>query len=174
MVLAVVGYFVQRQLVSEGLKKDYVQIATSILKESPKAQDPELRKWAVEVLDRNADIPFSDKAKASLEKGFPPVRSQFIFPDAPKPCMEAPNENKLHSLIRVSIKNGYADVGDQKQFLLKLSDEAFKADTHASRLKCLQDWIESVKKVTEETNAKQYGLTPTGTLESGDAKPAKR
>ncbi|MCD6672152.1 MAG: hypothetical protein LT106_04790 [Burkholderiaceae bacterium] len=33
IVLAIVGYFVQRELSNEGLKKDYVGIAAGILKE---------------------------------------------------------------------------------------------------------------------------------------------
>ena len=62
LILAVFGFLVQRQLATEGLKKDYVQIATSILKENPNGQENELRTWAVEVLDRNAEIPFSKNA----------------------------------------------------------------------------------------------------------------
>jgi hypothetical protein len=88
LILAIFGFLVQQQLASEGLKKDYVQIATSILKENPNGQEKELRKWAVEVLDRNAEIPFTANAKESLERGFPIIRSQFIFPDAPESCMQ--------------------------------------------------------------------------------------
>jgi len=67
IVLAVVGYFVQRQLASEGLKKDYVQIAVSILKEDPARQDADLRRWAVRIVDENSPVPLGSAAKRSLE-----------------------------------------------------------------------------------------------------------
>ena len=35
VVLAILGYFVQRSLADAGLKKDYVQMALSVLKEGP-------------------------------------------------------------------------------------------------------------------------------------------
>ena len=38
VVLTISGYFIQRQLASEGLRKDYVGIATAILKEKPEGQ----------------------------------------------------------------------------------------------------------------------------------------
>ncbi|MFZ6649418.1 hypothetical protein ACO0LO_27080 [Undibacterium sp. TJN25] len=63
LILAVFGFLVQQQLASHGLKKDYVQIATNILKENPSLQDKELRKWAVQVLDQNSVIPFSANLK---------------------------------------------------------------------------------------------------------------
>jgi hypothetical protein len=66
IVLAVVGYYVQRQIADEGLKKDYVAIAAGILKDSPKAQDAALRNWAVQMLDSNSPIRFTPEAKASL------------------------------------------------------------------------------------------------------------
>lgn len=175
LILAVVGYMVQRQLATEGLKKDYVQIATSILKENPNGQEKELRKWAVEVLDRNADIPFSANAKASLEKGFPLVRSHFIFPNAPKSCMEPPTRLKFDSLIKSSIKGEYIDIGDQKQFLIAVAEEAHKAELTASRLQCLQEWVHAIKKLTDESNAKEYGLATsvsTATTKSKEAKSA--
>ena len=72
-VLAIVGYFIQKQLADEGLKKDYVSIAANILKENSAGQEPDLRKWAVEVLEKNSPIPFTPNAKRSLEQGIPLV-----------------------------------------------------------------------------------------------------
>lgn len=45
VVLAAIGYIVQTTVSSDGLKKDYVQIATNILKEEPSQQNIELRAW---------------------------------------------------------------------------------------------------------------------------------
>lgn len=160
IILAVFGYQVQRQLATEGLKKDYVQIATNILKENPAGQEKELRTWAVDVLDRNAEIPFSKNAKVSLEKGFPLVRSHFIFPDPPEPCMMPPEKLMFLPLIDSTNKNGFIDIGDEKKFLLKLIREAEKSELIANRLNCLQGWLTKVKTSTDEFNASEYGLTP--------------
>src|ERR1035437_9012527 len=66
IVLTIAGYLIQRQLTDDSLKKDYVGIATGILKENPANQEPDLRTWAVKVLDENSPVPFSKKAKESL------------------------------------------------------------------------------------------------------------
>ena len=50
VVLTIAGYYIQRQLADDGLKKDYVGIAASILKENPANQEPDLRKWATRLL----------------------------------------------------------------------------------------------------------------------------
>src|SRR5690606_30581004 len=42
VVLAVIGYFVQKQLADEGLKKDYVSIAVGILNSDPSSQEQDL------------------------------------------------------------------------------------------------------------------------------------
>lgn len=67
VVLAVLGYFVQRSLADAGLKKDYVQMALGVLKESPSKENEELRKWAIAVLDKNSPVPLPSSLKAQLE-----------------------------------------------------------------------------------------------------------
>ena len=173
IILAVFGFLVQRQLASEGLKKDYVQIATSILKENPNGQEKELRTWAVEVLDRNAEIPFSKNAKASLEKGFPLVRSHLVFPAPPEPCMKPPEKLRLDTLVKSTMKGEYLEIGDQKQFLIDVVTESGKAEQTSLRLTCLQTWIRDIKKSTDEFNAKEYGLTAGTPSDSGQSSPAK-
>ncbi len=71
VILAVFGYLVQDKIATEGLKKDYVQIAISVLKERKDAgpENDELRKWAVSVLASNSPIPFSKALRLDLEKG---------------------------------------------------------------------------------------------------------
>lgn len=159
LILAIFGFLVQRQLATEGIKKDYVQIAISILKENPSAQEKELRAWAVEVLDRNAEIPFSKNAKESLEKGFPLVRSQLIFPDPPEPCMKPPETLRLYDLAKSTMTGQYLEIVDQKQFVIDMVNESAKATDAALRLSCLQGWIRDAKKTTDEFNSKEYGLS---------------
>lgn len=52
VVLALIGYFVQRSLADAGLKKDYVQMALGVLKEQPSKENEQLRQWAIAVLDK--------------------------------------------------------------------------------------------------------------------------
>ena len=173
LILAVFGFLVQRQLATEGLKKDYVQIATSILKENPNGQEKELRTWAVEVLDRNAEIPFSKNAKESLEKGLPLIRSHLVFPAPPESCMKAPEKLRLDTLVKSTMKGEYLEIADQKQFLIDVVTESGKAEQIALRLTCLQTWIREIKKSTDEFNAKEYGFTPEAPSSSGNVGPAK-
>lgn len=66
VVLAVFGYLIQRQLASEGLRKDYVQIAVSVLNQEPAKQEAELRLWAIATLESNSPIPFTTAVKDGL------------------------------------------------------------------------------------------------------------
>ena len=67
-VIGYAGQLVQRQVADEGLKKDYVQIAVSILnRENPTGQDNDVRRWAVKVLDKLAPVPMTDATKLTLE-----------------------------------------------------------------------------------------------------------
>lgn len=66
IVLAVIGYVVQDSLAEAGLKKDYVQMALTILREQPTKENVELRQWAISVLDRNSPVPIPKELKAQL------------------------------------------------------------------------------------------------------------
>jgi hypothetical protein len=67
-VIGYAGQLVQRQVADEGLKKDYVQIAVSILnRENPTGQEKDVRRWAVKVLDKLAPVPMTDATKLTLE-----------------------------------------------------------------------------------------------------------
>lgn len=57
LVLAGIGFLVQRSFSEAGLKKDYVQISLAILKEQPTKDNEELREWAITVLDSNSPVP---------------------------------------------------------------------------------------------------------------------
>ena len=67
VVLAILGYFVQGSLADAGLKKDYVQMALTVLKEEPSKENEQLRKWAISILDKNSPVPLSKSLKSQLE-----------------------------------------------------------------------------------------------------------
>ena len=162
IVLALTGYFVQRQLADEGLKKDYVAIATGILKEDPSTQEEDLRKWAVAILESNSPIPFSAKTKEGLERGtlsfqIRPAR----MPPPPELCMKPPSKPRIAPLIERLAKVGIPDV----QQLAKQYDElvvvALKAEEEAEddrgRLVCLQSYGRLVIEAEAETDAMYSG-----------------
>ena len=146
VVLATIGYLVQRQIAVDGLKKDYVQIASNILKENPANQEKELRQWAITILDENSPIPFTDRVKSSLVRG----STTFVKLPAPPPlCMKPPAKVEIGGLTRRMKKK--LDEGRSPGSLLvdagaiATDNEALHA-TDASRLKCLQDfWLELMK-----------------------------
>ena len=97
-VLAFLGFIVQRRLSGEGLRKDYVQMAIGILRES---KDEELRKWAVSVVDANAPVPLSKGAKTSLESNtvYVPVQAVVRW-HARMNCPTARNRDRREAVIR--------------------------------------------------------------------------
>jgi hypothetical protein len=66
VVIAIAGYFIQKQLANEGLRKDYVQIAVTVLNQEPAKQESELRLWAIAVLEANSPIPFTSAVRDGL------------------------------------------------------------------------------------------------------------
>ena len=170
-VLAIVGYFIQRQLAEEGLKKDYVAIATTILKENAANQEPELRKWAVLVLDSNSPIPFSGKVKESLEKGVYLRVAPPRMPGPPENCMKPPRPARVAPLIHKFSKNGVPDLQVAAKQYDQLIQVALQAETEAMEdrvaLECLQKYGRLVKQWDEETAASYatpISPTPTGGL----------
>lgn len=156
IVLAVAGYFVQSELSNDALKKDYVGIAAGILKEDPLKQEPDLRRWAVQVLDENSPVPFSKRAKESLFTGTP--GPAWIGP--PSPC-RVPVNTRRTFLNRFESFSREAKVLDQNGLTQRLFDlvalavkeESLVAETEI-RLKCLQDWANIEEKLDIEYREK--------------------
>ena len=146
IVLALAGYFVQRELSNEGLKKDYVGIAAGILKEDAAKQEPELRTWAVKVLDDNSPVPFSKKAKEGLIAGAPVIFPGPAWLSPPVKCRVPPAKRTVHEALSKLSKEA---VGlDQRELLLRMQNfvdvvvkqEEVALET-AARLECLQKWV---------------------------------
>ncbi len=83
LILAVGGYFVQREIADDGIKKDYVAMATGILREDARSQDPALRLWAVEIVSAFAPIKLSPQA----EVGF----RTWAIPELPESARQPPS-----------------------------------------------------------------------------------
>lgn len=71
VVLAVVGFWVQRSLQEQQIKRDYVSLAVSLLlpkKEGEKDTSPELRSWATELLNESSPVKLSKAQSQSLQQ----------------------------------------------------------------------------------------------------------
>lgn len=70
LVLAIGGWLIQRQLQDQSIKRDYVQLAVSILKEPENGKvSPEIRSWAAQLLNDNSPTKLTSEALSQLSRG---------------------------------------------------------------------------------------------------------
>lgn len=69
VVLAILGGLIQATLSRNTVSRDYVQMAITILTADKTKTPPELRSWAVDLLNKNSPIKFSDVVVAQLKAG---------------------------------------------------------------------------------------------------------
>lgn len=150
IVLTVAGYFIQKQLSSEGIRKDYVGIATAILKERPEGQEPDLRAWAVKILDENSPVPFSKKAKEGLITGSVVV-SGLPWMGPPEDCMKPPAKRSIDRKFNALAKNSRtSEVNDYMKQLVDFANQVSESEDEvavtAARLRCMQSWATIMEK----------------------------
>lgn len=71
VVLALVGFWVQHSLQEQQIKRDYVNLAVSLLlpkKEGEKETSLELRAWATELLNDSSPVKLSNSQAQSLKR----------------------------------------------------------------------------------------------------------
>jgi len=68
-VLAIFGWVIQSSLANRNAAQEYVKLAVSILTQPEQKTDPELRSWAVDLLNANAPTPLNRKVSAQLKTG---------------------------------------------------------------------------------------------------------
>jgi hypothetical protein len=76
-VLAWGGWRIQERIAEQSTKREYVQLAVSILKEPPSREsndEQDLRAWAVSLLEQNSPLPFSKQSRAALLTSRLPAR----------------------------------------------------------------------------------------------------
>lgn len=70
ITVAVVGWIVAVYVNHSAVSKDYVTLAVHILQDSTPAQDqPELRDWAVELLNHHSAVKLDPKLQSALKTG---------------------------------------------------------------------------------------------------------
>jgi len=115
VVLAIGGWHVQKQLQSEAVKRDYVQLSISILKErDPAAVKPEIRSWAVDMLQANSPSPLPDDLLLRLKSGQATLAAERIT-SRPSPCLTPAVEQRLNAALaslQAFLKTSGFDVDD--------------------------------------------------------------
>jgi len=66
ITIAISTYLYTISVNQNNVSQKYIEIATNILKESPSQKNEDLRKWAVEIINKYSDIKFENKLKQSL------------------------------------------------------------------------------------------------------------
>ncbi len=70
IVLMIGGYMVQKSIQQQAIKRDYVQLAVSILQKSDTSDENEgLRGWAVKLLNDNSNVKLSESVQNQLKSG---------------------------------------------------------------------------------------------------------
>lgn len=69
VVLAAGGWWVQRQIGNQAIRRDYVQLAVTILSQPDSLRNSALNDWAIDLLAENAPTPLPDSLKAQLRSG---------------------------------------------------------------------------------------------------------
>ncbi len=72
VVLALVGFWVQQSLQDQQIKRDYVNLAVSLLlpkKEGEQESPRELRKWAAQLLSNSSPVKLTDDQLIAIERG---------------------------------------------------------------------------------------------------------
>lgn len=100
VLLAVVGWLVQRQVQKQSVSKDYVQLAVSILREQdPSKVNTELRSWAVDLLNAYSVVKLSASMSDVLKTGqavLPPLEG---FAASPSAALTPELQNKVQSAL---------------------------------------------------------------------------
>ena len=149
ILIAVFGWIVQAKISAEGAKKDYVQIAVGILADRTAKGDEGLRKWAVNVLDKTAPVPFSEDVRTKLEKG-ELVITKLYFPEPLPQLMEPPLPLKpLPKKERIT--NG--------DLMENVAENYHRYEINALNQKFLQRWIRETSAIVNSPNEKAKSNT---------------
>jgi|GEM_PF-3207774 len=94
IVIAIGGWMLQRSLQNQSIKRDYVQLSVSILKEKDTTKiNAEIRNWAVQLLNENSPVKLSTAVQEQLKSG------EVSLPDiSSEPAKYSGNARSLDSL----------------------------------------------------------------------------
>lgn len=109
VVLGVGGWWIQRQLQDQTIRRDYVQLSVSILQNpDPSKVPPEIRDWAVDLLNENSPTKLNAQAIQNLKSGAITLAGfNFVPSDALTPDLQRSLENSLQSFKAYMVQLGF-------------------------------------------------------------------
>lgn len=66
LVIAFIGWRVQKSISDSNTQKDYIAIAVNILNDPMRVNEPDLKKWATNIIVKYSPIEFTPEAKSQL------------------------------------------------------------------------------------------------------------
>jgi hypothetical protein len=140
VVLAFGGWIIQQRLQDQTLNRDYVQLAVSILKEPQDSKiDPEMRTWAVQLLNDNSPTKFNARVFDQLKAGTVQLPVSF-------------NVTQEVSTVTANSGNARADAADLElkgfaSIVAKDAEGALRAFTDAEKLWPTYHNVAEIKKL---------------------------
>jgi hypothetical protein len=109
VVLAVGGWLIQRQLQDQTIRRDYVQLAVSILQNPDPSKVPRaIREWAVDLLNENSPTKLNARAIQDLKSGAITLSGfSFVPSDALTPSLQRTLESSFGNFRTYMVKLGF-------------------------------------------------------------------
>jgi hypothetical protein len=109
VVIAVGGWLIQRQLQDQTLRRDYVQLSLSILQNpDPSKVPPDIRNWAVDLLNENSPTKLNPEAIQKLKSGAITLAGfNFVPSGALTPELQRNLETSLQNFKTYLVKLGF-------------------------------------------------------------------
>ncbi|MEP6921579.1 MAG: hypothetical protein ABI967_10685 [bacterium] len=147
VVLAIGGWIIQQRIQNQAVSRDYVQLAVSILKEPESAKvDPDMRAWAVQLLNDNSPTRFTPKFTEQLKTGQVQLPQSFNVSSSPASAQTTTAGETRDDASSWEAK-GF-------NFLLsKDAQAALDAFAHAEKLWPAYHSVSEIKKLLQENQA---------------------
>jgi hypothetical protein len=68
VVVAIIGYYVNTAIKGDELSLKYVELAVSVLQDTPRDETENLRNWAIDIINNYSDVRLSEDAKLELRR----------------------------------------------------------------------------------------------------------
>jgi hypothetical protein len=139
LVLAIVGWRVQSSVASEGIKKDYVNMAIAILKDG-KVVDADLRVWAMNIVEKNAPESLSKSLQTKIVEGALQSVPSITWVKPPKGLMNPPVAPEMIPIEKIK-----AGKVTDRDLAIGWVNAYGVAKTNEVSLKYLQKWVLAVQ-----------------------------
>jgi hypothetical protein len=147
VVLAIGGWVIQQRIQNQAVSRDYVQLAVTILKEPETSKiDPDMRAWAVQLLNDNSPTRFTPKFTEQLKSGETQLPESFNISTASAPA----------PIVTLGETKEDASTWEAKGFNFLLNKDvqaALDAFSHAEKLWPSLHSVAEIKKLLQDNQA---------------------